>query len=157
MGFATDIVTTAAAVVPQLVQADTYRKQGKALEATAIEQQKLANQQAGAMRDTAAANMQRGARNANARMAGVRLNALSSNMSGDGSVAVRERDLATRLQDEINANADSALADAENVRRQGALDAWQTRQAARRSKAQAIGSGMSAVGSLFAGVGKMLE
>lgn len=109
------------------------------------------------MRDTAAANMQRGARNANARMAGVRLNALSSNMTGDGSVAVRERDLATRLQDEINANADSALADAENVRRQGALDSWQTRQAARRSGAQAIGSGMSAAGSLFAGVGKMLE
>ena len=151
MGFATDIVTTAATVVPQLVQADIYRKQGKALEATANEQLKLANQQAGAMRDTAAANMQRGARNANARMAGVRMNALSSNMTGDGSVAVRERDLATRLQDEINANADSALADAENVRRQGALDAWNTRQAARRSKAQAVGSGMSAVGSLLAG------
>lgn len=152
MGFATDIVTTAATVVPQLVQADIYRKQGKALEATANEQQKLANQQAGAMRDTAAANMQRGARNAHARMAGVRMNALSSNMAGDGSVAVRERDLATRLQDEINANADSALADAENVRRQGALDAWNTRQAARRSKAQAVGSGMSAVGSLLAGI-----
>lgn len=151
MGFATDIVNTAAAVVPQLVQADTYRKQGKALEATANEQLKLANQQAGAIRDTAAANMQRGARNANARMAGVRMNALSSNVTGDGSVAVRERDLATRLQDEINANADSALADAENVRRQGALDAWNTRQAARRSKAQAVGSGMSAVGSLLAG------
>ena len=151
MGFATDIVNTAATVVPQLVQADIYRKQGKALEATANEQLKLANQQAGAMRDTAAANMQRGARNANARMAGVRMNALSSNMTGDGSVAVRERDLATRLQDEINANADSALADAENVRRQGALDAWNTRQAARRSKAQAVGSGMSAVGSLLAG------
>ena len=151
MGFATDIVTTAATVVPQLVQADIYRKQGKALEATANEQLKLANQQAGAMRDTAAANMQRGARNANARMAGVRMNALASNMTGDGSVAVRERDLATRLQDEINANADSALADAENVRRQGALDAWNTRQAARRSKAQAVGSGMSAVGSLLAG------
>ena len=151
MGFATDIVTTAATVVPQLVQADIYRKQGKALEATANEQQKLANQQAGAMRDTAAANMQRGARNANARMAGVRMNALSSNMTGDGSVAVRERDLASRLQEEINANADSALADAENVRRQGALDAWNTRQAARRSKAQAVGSGMSAVGSLLAG------
>lgn len=152
MGFATDIVTTAATVVPQLVQADIYRKQGKALEATANEQQKLANQQAGAMRDTAAANMQRGARNANARMAGVRMNALSSNVTGDGSVAVRERDLATRLQDEINANADSALADAENVRRQGALDAWNTRQAARRSKAQAVGSGMSAAGSLLAGI-----
>ena len=152
MGFATDIVTTAATVVPQLVQADTYRKQGKALEATANEQLKLANQQAGAMRDTAAANMQRGARNANARMAGVRMNALSSNVTGDGSVAVRERDLATRLQDEINANADSALADAENVRRQGALDAWNTRQAARRSKAQAVGSGMSAAGSLLGGI-----
>ena len=152
MGFATDIVTTSATVVPQLVQADIYRKQGKALEATANEQLKLANQQAGAMRDTAAANMQRGARNANARMAGVRMNALSSNVTGDGSVAVRERDLATRLQDEINANADSALSDAENVRRQGALDAWNTRQAARRSKAQAVGSGMSAAGSLLAGI-----
>ena len=152
MGFATDIVNTAAAVVPQLVQADTYRKQGKALEATANEQLKLANQQAGAMRDTASANMQRGARNTNARMAGVRMNALSSNIAGDGSVAVRERDLATRLQDEINANADSALAEAENVRRQGALDAWNTRQTARRSKAQAVGSGMSAVGSLLAGI-----
>ena len=149
MGFATDIVNTAAAVVPQLVQADTYRKQGKALEATANEQLKLANQQAGAMRDTASANMQRGARNTNARMAGVRMNALSSNIAGDGSVAVRERDLATRLQDEINANADSALAEAENVRRQGALDAWNTRQTARRSKAQAVGSAMSAVGSLL--------
>lgn len=149
MGFATDIVTTAAAVVPQLVQADIYRKQGKALAATADEQLKLANLQAGAMRDTASANMQRGARNANARMAGVRMNALSSNVTGDGSVAVRERDLATRLQDEINANADSALADAENVRRQGALDAWNTRQAARRSKAQGLGSAMSAVGSLL--------
>ena len=152
MGFATDIVNTAAAVVPQLVQADIYRKQGKALEATANEQLKLANQQAGAMRDTASANMQRGARNTNARMAGVRMNALSSNIAGDGSVAVRERDLATRLQDEINANADSALADAENVRRQGALDAWNTRQAARRSKAQAVGSGMSAAGSLLGGI-----
>ncbi len=156
MGFSTALATTAA-IAPKVLQAYTYHQQGKALKSAAAQQQQLTNQQAAAMENTASENQRRAARNANSRLASARADAAGSNLLPEGSIAVRERDLATRLQDEITANANNALHEADSVRKQGALNAWQTRQAARQSGVQAIGAGLSSLGSLFSGIASDLN
>lgn len=148
MGF-TAIATTAAATLPKVLGAYGSYQQGKALDDIANRQETLANRQSAAMQSTAVANQQRAARNANAQSAHARADAAASNLAAEGSVTVRERDLATRLQDEITANANSALEQADNVRQQGALNAWQTRQEARKSRMQAFGQAASGIGSIF--------
>ena len=150
MGFTTLAATAAA--VPQLMQATATIQQSRALRKTASEQLKLANRQAAAMENTAAANQRRAARNADERMSEARADAAAGNLLAEGSVAVRERDLATRLQDEITANANAALQQATDVRQQGELNAWQTRQAARQSMVQGVGAAVGSVGSLFGNI-----
>ena len=137
MGF-TALAATAAAL----------KETGTTISAILI-QSKDAENQAKAIEDTAVANQSRAARNAAANMSTARADAGASNLASEGSVTVRERDLATRLQDEITANANTALAEANSVRQQGAYNAWQTRQQARRSYANIVGSGLSAIGSIF--------
>lgn len=147
MGF-TALAATAAAL-PKAFEGYTAYQQGKVLNKTAKEQIRLTESQAKDIEHTAATNQQRAARNANASMASARADAGASNLATDGSVAVRERDLATRLQDEIKANANAALDQANKLRQQGAYNAWQTRQHARQSYAAALGSGFSTIGSIF--------
>jgi len=156
MGFTT-IATTAAAAVPQALRAYSSYQQGKKLQKTAAAQQQLADRQAAAMQDTAAANQSRAARNAVARLAQAGADAAASNLVADGSVAVREQDLATRLQDEISAHANAALNQADEVQQQGRLQAWQTRGAAAQSRLHALGGAASAVGSLLGGVASSLH
>lgn len=148
MGFTT-IATAAAAAVPHVLQSVSSYNQSKALRRTADAQQQLAAGQANAMADTDSANQQRAARNAHTRLAAARADAAAGNLAAEGSVTVRERDLATRLQDEITANANAELERANTIRQQGALNAHTARQAARQQKAQAYGSAISAFGSLF--------
>lgn len=155
MGF-TALAATAAAV-PQLMQATASIQQSRALSKTASAQKKLANRQAAAMENTAAANQRRAARNAEERMSQARADAAAGNLLSEGSVAVRERDLATRLQDEITANANAALQQATDVRQQGELNAWQTRQAARQSMVQGVGAAVGSIGSLFGNISSSLN
>ncbi len=96
---------------------------------------------------TASANQMRGSRNAAAQLAHARVDAAVSNTVQEGSTYMRGVDLATRLQDEINANANEQLQRANSVRQQGALDAWDLRNQAKQSRLQGIGSLFSAAAS----------
>ncbi len=158
MGFSTlaTVATTAAAVIPRVYEASAASAQARALNAAANDQQRLANQQAQAIEDTASANQMRGSRNALARLGQARADAAVSNTAREGSTYRREADLATRLQDEINATANEQLTRANSIRQQGAYDAWDLRNQAEQSRAQARGAVASGVGSLFSGVASAL-
>lgn len=159
MGFTAIAATasTVASVLPKAMQAQALRQQGKSLKAAASAQEQLANRQADAMAGAAQENQRRGARNAQAQLAEARTDAAASNLAADGTAYVREQDMATRLQDEIANAANATLQQADTVRRQGQFDAWNTRQAARQARAQAYGSGFSAIGSLFSGIASGLN
>lgn len=148
MGFAT-IATTTASILPKVLEAHALSQQGKMLNRAADEQEKLAGRQAAAIANTAMANQRREARNAQGQLAQARVDAAASNLAEDGSTYKREVDLATRLQDEITNNANATLQQANTLQQQAAYNAWDTRNAAKRSKMQALGSVVSGVGSLF--------
>ena len=116
----------------------------------------MAAQQSKAMINTAMRNARAESRNANERLSSAYADAGASNLAEDGSTVVRERDLATRLQDDINLRTESALQEANNVRTQGAFDAWNTRMNAQKSRTMARGSLISGVGSLIGGLGSSL-
>lgn len=158
MGFTTLAAATAAtaAAIPKVLEARAYKQESKSLSAAADVQERLSNEQADTMVNTALRNMRAESRNAQDRMGQAVADAGASNLATEGSVAVREADLATRLQDDINLRATSALQDANTTRRQGAYEAWNTRQAARRARSAARGSLISGVGSLLGGLGATL-
>lgn len=149
--------TTVASVLPKVMQTQALNQQSKSLKAAAQVQEQLANRQADAVVHTAQENQRRGARNAQAQLGAARADAAASNLAEDGTAHVRELDMATRLQDEITSNANSTLQQANTLRQQGRLDAWNTRNAARQAKVQAYGSGISAIGSLFSGIASGLN
>ncbi len=159
MGFTTlaTVAVTAAKALPEALQAYSSYKQSKVLSHIGAEQERLADNQAARMENTAVANQQRAARNAHARMAAARTDAAVSNLLAEGSAHVREKDLATRLQDDIANNTNAALDEADRTRRQGKLNAWNTRQASAQARMGAIGSGLSTAGSLFSGIAGMLN
>ncbi len=159
MGFpaiATAIATTAS-VLPKVFEAEAAFAQGKNLNLAAAAQQQLANQQAAAIEKTATQNQIRGSRNAHAELGHARVDAAASNTAQEGSTYMRGADLATRLQDEIDAAANEQLTRASQMRTQGAYDAWDLRNQARQSKAQGIGAIASGVGSLFSGIASGLS
>lgn len=160
MGFSTIATTaalSAARALPDALQAYTFYQQGKTLNRVADKQQLLADQRAAAEQDVAVANQQRAARNASARLASARADAAHSNLMPDGSAHLRETDLATRLQDEITAAANTALDHATRNRQQATLNAWHTRHYAEQSKTSALASGIKSVGSLFSSVASQLN
>ncbi len=159
MGFPTaaTVVATAASVLPKVLEAESAFAQGKNLNRAAAAQQQLANQQAAAIEKIATQNQIRGSRNANAELGHARVDAAASNTAQEGSTYLRGADLATRLQDEIDATANEQLTRANQMRTQGAYDAWDLRNQARQSKAQGIGAVASGVGSLFSGMASGLS
>lgn len=159
MGFTT-LATTALAVgkvLPDALQAHALNKQSKSLNSAANAQERLSEQQANRMTETAIGNQQRAARNASMRMASVRADAAVSNLAPEGSAHSREIDMATRLQDEITNNANAALDRANQTRQQGALNAWNTRQAAAQAKVGSMAAGLNVAGSLFSDIGRQLN
>lgn len=154
MGFTTLAATTAAtaAALPRVLEYSAYKQESKNLAKAADMQERFSNEQSESMIATALHNMRAESRNANDRMSQAYADAGSSNLVGDGSVALRETDLATRLQDEINLNAAAAMDQANATRRQGAFDAWNTRLASQRAKSMARGSIISGLGSLVGGL-----
>ncbi len=155
MGFstvATIAATTAAAVLPKVYEAKAARQQAAALNQAAAEQERLAAQQADAVEGTALENQRRGSRNAIAELGRARVDAAVSNTAQEGSTYQRGVDLATRLQDEINAAANEQLERANSMRLQGAYDAYDLRNQARQSRAASSAAVVSGVGSLFGGL-----
>lgn len=145
MGF-TAIATTAAAL-PKVFEAAALHQQSKNLNAAATAQQKLSNATAQNITGAAMDNQRRATRNAQMQMGALRADAAASQLAEDGTAHVRELDMATRLQDEITNQANASLQQANSIRQQGALNAWETRTAAQRSKASSLGSLLSAAGS----------
>ncbi len=155
MGFSS-ILTTTAAVLPKVLEAEAAFEQSKSLKRAANEQERLSNMQADAIEYSASENQKRMARNAQAELGHARVDAALSNTIQEGSTHQRELDLATRLQDDINAAANEQLSRANSVRQQGALDAWDLRNQARQSRAEGYGAVASGVGSLLSGLAKEL-
>lgn len=163
MGFTTAIATAVGAAgalantVSKAGEARALRQQATGLNQAAEVRERLAGQQASALTDVALENRRRGTRNAEMQMSHARADAAASNLAEEGSVYRREVDLATRLEDEINANANAALEQAGAVRRQGAYDAWDLRNQAANAKLASRGTMFSAAGSLFSGLGTLLK
>ncbi len=151
MGFLT-VASTAAAVLPKVLEAGASFSQSKALRRAASEQERVAGQQAAAIEGVASENQMRGSRNAAAQLGHARADAAVSNTLQDGSTHRRGVDLATRLQDEINATANEQLLRANSIRTQAAYDAWDLRNQSRQSRLMGIGAVASGVGSLLSGV-----
>ncbi len=163
MGFSTvaavasTAVSTAASVLPKVMEARGSYKQSDNLRRAADEQERLARRKAAAIEATAAANQSRGSRNALAELSRVRVDAAASNTVQEGSTYQRGVDMATRLQDEINAAANEQLERANSMRSQAAYDAWDLRNQANRSRVQGKAALVSGVGSLFSGVAAGLK
>lgn len=146
MGFETAALVsmgaTAAAKAAQVVQeheqSRAYRKAARTTEA-------VAENRADAMTATAMENRRREQRNAQMQMARARADAAASGLLAAGSAEVRERDLATRLEDEINSRADAALEEASRTRQQGRLDSWNLRQQSRNAHNSMLGTALEAV------------
>ncbi|MCH5284898.1 MAG: hypothetical protein J1E42_04785 [Akkermansiaceae bacterium] len=158
MGFTTlaAATATAATALPKVFESRAYRQESRNLAAAADQQERLSNAQAEVMINTALRNARAEARNANEQMSHARADAAASNLADEGSVAVRETDLATRLQDDINLRTQTALQEANTTRDQGAYNAWNTRLASQRAKSAARSSLISGIGSLVGGLGASL-
>ncbi|MBR1981885.1 MAG: hypothetical protein IKA23_03960 [Akkermansia sp.] len=146
------IVTTAAAVAGKAVEASAERKQARAFNAAAEERRRLAENQAAAMTRTALENQRRGQRNANAQLASARADAAASNLFPGGTSTVRELDLATRLEDDINNSTNAALQEVNTVRAQGGYDAHDLRAQASQARLRNKGAWLGAAGGLFRGL-----
>ena len=154
MGFATTLLSTAAAVVPGLMQASALRQQSRALNQTASLQRNLDEQQARAMTSVALENQIRASRNAQMELASARSDAAASNLASEGSVVVREQDLATRLQDSITNAANEELQQVNTLRLQSTYNYINTRNSAARAS---YGAYSSLVGGVASGVSTFVK
>lgn len=154
MGFTTaaTILTTAATVAGKALEASAERKQAREFNAAADERRRLADNQAGAITRTAMENNRREQRNAQMQLAAARADAAASGLLGSGSAAVRERDLATRLEDDINNRTNAALQEANTIRAQGAYDANDLRTQAAQARLRSKGAWLGAAGGIFRGL-----
>lgn len=154
MGFTTaaTILTTAATVAGKAMDASAERKQAREFNAAAEERRRLAENQAGAITRTAMENNRREQRNAQSAMASARADAAASGLSGSGTAAVRDLDLATRLEDDINNRTNAALQEANTARSQGAYDANDLRMQASQARLRSKGAWLGAAGGLFRGL-----
>lgn len=148
MGFSTAILTAASAL-PGVMQAAAQYRQGKQLQQAADLQSRLDEQQASAMQDTALENQRRAARNAQAEMGQARADAAASGLASQGSVTVRERDLATRLSDSIANSTNEQLQQVNSLRAQSAYNTQDLRNRAAQAK---TGAFSSLLGSVSAGL-----
>lgn len=142
----------AASAAAKTAQAIGEHEQGKAYRRAAQATEQTARNRAESITRTAMENHRREQRNAQMQMARARADAGASNLLSSGSAELRERDLATRLEDEINNRTDAALDEATRTRQQGRLDAWNLRQQARNAHNSMLGSALEAAINL-AGAG----
>ncbi len=154
MGFTTAVtlLSTAAVVAGKAVEASAERKQARELEAAADERRRIAENQAGAMTHTAMENQRREQRNAQMQVAAARADAAASNLVSSGTASVREKDLATRLEDSINNSTNAALQQANTIRTQGEYDAHDLETQSSQARLRSKGAWLGAAGGLFRGL-----
>lgn len=157
MGFTTaaTILTTAATVAGKAVEASAERRQAREFNAAAAERRRLAENHAGVITRTALENNRREQRNAEMHLATARADAAASNIASSGTATVRERDLATRLQDDINTRTNAALQEANTARTQGEYDALDLRAQSSQARLRGKGAWLGAAGGLFRGLGSI--
>ncbi|MBQ8377347.1 MAG: hypothetical protein IJX33_09915 [Akkermansia sp.] len=154
MGFpaVATILTTASSVAGKALEASAERQQARAFNAAADERRRLAENQAGAITHTALENSRREQRNAQMQLASARADAAASGILTSGTAATRERDLATRLEDDINNRTNAALQEANTIRSQGAYDALDLKTQASQARLRSKGAWLGAAGGLFRGL-----
>ncbi len=155
MGFTTAVTSllgTAAVVAGKVVEAQGERKQSKELERAAEERRRIAENQAGVVTHNAMENQRRELRNANMQLASARADAAASNLTSAGSVIVREMDLATRLEDDINNRTNAALHEANTIRTQGEYEARDLEMQSSQARLRSKGAWLGAAGGLFRGL-----
>lgn len=159
MGFTTiaTAASAAASTLPHILEYTSLRRQANELDSAAKQQQRLANRQADSLTNTTLQNQQRSSRNAHAQMGSARVDAAISHLADEGSAHMRDVDLATRLQDDITNSANTSLQQAHAIREQGAYAAWNTHNAAARTRNQARASLISGAGSLFGNLASSLS
>lgn len=149
MGFETAaLIGLAATAAAKTAQAIGEHEQSKAYRRAAQVTEQNAKKRADSITNTAMENQRREQRNARMQIARARADAAASNLLSSGSVSEREKDLASRLEDEINSRTDAALEEAARTQQQGILDAWNLRQQARNAHNSMLGSALEAVAGL---------
>lgn len=143
MGFTQDLSNTAGSMLGAFGSSDQYKAYRDAAGAT----EKMAEKNAQLLTTTAMENQRREIRNARMQTAAARADAGAAHLLTEGSAAVREKDLATRLEDEINSRTEAALQEADRIRRQGGYDAWNLRTQAHNAKTRATGATLESLGS----------
>lgn len=158
MGFTTAVtlLSTAATVAGKAVEASSERKQAREYNAAAEERRRLADNQAAVVTRTALENRRREQRNAQAQLATAGADAAASNLQAGGTSTVRELDLATRLEDDINNSTNAALQEANTLRSQGAYDAHDLQMHARQARLRSQGAWLGASAGLFRGLGSVV-
>lgn len=94
-------------------------------------------------------NQIRASRNAQMELSSARSDAAASNLASEGSVVVREQDLATRLQDSITNAANEELQQVNTLRMQSSYNYLNTRNSAARAS---YGAYSSLVGGIANGL-----
>lgn len=158
MGFTTvvTLLSTAATVAGKAVEASAQRKQEREYNAAAEERRRLAEAQAAVITRTALENRRREQRNAQAQLATAAADAAASNLLSGGTSTVRELDLATRLEDDINNSTSAALHEANTIRSQGAYDAHDLQMHARQARLRSQGAWLGASAGLFHGLSSVV-
>ena len=145
-------MNTAAVMAGKAMEARAERRQAREMQAAADETRRIADNQAGVITRTAMENQRREQRNAQMQMASARADAATSNLASSGTVSVRETDLATRLEDDINHRTNAALQEANTVRTQGEYNARDLEMQAEQARVRSKGAWLGAAGGLFKGL-----
>ena len=154
MGFAS-IITAAGALASGAIQSSAQRQQASSYRKAADSQWEVAKRTADVITNTALENQRRGMRNVGIQLAEARADAAAGNLLREGSVVRREMDLATRLEDEISNQTQTALQEANDTRLQGIYDRrnmlLQAGTARRNSRVSLLSGTVGALGTLTSG------
>lgn len=149
MGFNYDYIKPIATGTASIIAASSNKRQSKQLAHIADEEERMGRRYSESAISTATSNSQRAAKNAQSELARARLDTATSGLAFAGSAQVRETDLASRLEDDIKLQTDSALQQANKVREQARLDAYSTNMSAQAAETRALGNIIEGIGGVF--------
>ncbi len=154
MGF-TDTVSLGYQAFQSFSSFQEANAQAKQLKTVADRQEQIGNSRANRVLDNALTSNRTALREKERKLSSTRLKAAAGNLAPTGSAHVRERDLATRLQDDIATNTDKALQDVSYIRDQSNLSAYNTRVSAYKVESGANKQLSSDRGSLYDNIMKI--
>lgn len=149
MGFTLASIKPISKGLGSLLSAYSQEQQSQQLANIADEQERMGREYSESAIRTATSNSQRAAKNAQSELARARLDSAASGLAFAGSAHVREIDLASRLEDDIKLQTDSALQKANQIRQQASLDAYNTNMSAQAAGTRAIGEMITGIGNIF--------